>query len=796
MTVISIRGLRAGASLLAMAVAMGLAAGEASAQAGNTGAVPAEAGRVYRFDIPAKPLLAALTEFTVATGVQVFRPSGEAIGGTSAPVAGSFTAEQALSRLLSGTGLVFSFTGPRTVALTRAPGGSGGATVLAPVTVTSSSGSDVDLGNYAVKRTTAGTKTDTPISKVPSSVQVIPRAVFDDQQSLRVEEALRNVSGTVFVDGGEGKTFFSRGFSASLFIDGVLRTEFTDGDGYAADLDSFNVQRLEVLKGPASVLYGRGNPGGTINIVTKRPLSEPSYEVRGTMGAHGLARGAIDLTGPLDAGGQFGYRLNAAYEHAESFRDEVESERKHIAPVFQWKPTGDTVVLLDIEVADIDQTPDSGIPRSGNGPLAGVPRDRFLGEPTDSSQNNKEQVRLRLEHSFSDATSVRGGVGYSDTRNKSYFTRGNALAGDGRTVTRSIIDSAFEFEDIDAQVDLTQKVRLGGQEHTLLFGIEAAKRETLSVFNSATASSIDAFNPVYGNTAPTGAFSLFQQTTERKTYGAFGQAQVSITDALTLVFGGRFDWVEQERTSGASLVKEDFAFSPRVGAVYQINDPLSVYATYSRSFTPVNGFPLAFGGELLAPERAELWETGVKLSLLEDRLIGNAALYQIERQNVGTPDLANPGFQINGGEQRSRGVEFDLSGEISPGWRIIASYGYTDARVINANNNTAGRRPAGIPKHSASLWSTYEIRTGDLAGLGFGGGVFFVDDRFGNPANTFTVDSYVRVDATVYYRLDNYTFRLNVQNLLDEEYYLNPTRPNFLAPGSPTTFLFSIQGAF
>ncbi len=782
---------------MALLMAIGLWATEVRAQGSGAGVVGADAARVHRFDMPAKPLLEALAEFTAATGVQVFRPSGQAIGGMSGAVSGSFTAEQALARLLSGTGLVFSFTDARTVALTAAPGSSDGATVLAPVTVTSTQDAGGEMTrSYSARRASAGTKTDTPLEKVPASVQVVPRAVFDDQQALRVEEALRNVSGTVFVDGGEGKTFFSRGFSASLFMDGALRTEFTDGDGYSADLDSFNVQRIEVLKGPSSVLYGRGNPGGTINIVTKRPQAEQSFDVRATMGAHGLARGAVDLGGPLDEQGIFGYRLNAVYEHAESFRDEVESDRKHIAPMMQWKPTGDTVVLLDVELADIDQTPDVGIPRIGNGPLGGVPRDRFLGEPTDNSQNNKEQVRLRVEHAFSEATSLRAGLGYADTRNKSYFTRGNALAADGRTLNRSIIDSAFEFQDLDAQVDLTQKVWLGGQEHTLLFGVEAAKRDTLSIFNSAAAAPIDVFNPVYGNTAPTGAFSLFRQGTERKSYGAFGQAQISISDALTLVFGGRFDWVEQERTTGTPLMKDDFAFSPRVGAVYQVAEPISVYATYARSFTPVNGFPLTFGGETLEPERGELWEGGVKLGLLDDRLTANAALYQIERQNVGTPDLANPGFQINAGEQRSRGVEFDLAGELMPGWRLIASYAYTDARVTKAANNTAGRRPAGIPKHSASLWSTYEFRSGDLAGLGFGAGVFVVDNRYGNAANTFEVDGYLRADATVYYRFENYTFRLNVQNLFDEEYYLNPTRANFLLPGSPTTFLFSIQGNF
>ena len=651
---------------------------------------------------------------------------------------------------------------------------------------------------YRTKSATTATKTDTPIEKIPGSVQVIPRAVLDDQQTLRVEEALRNVSGTVFVDGGEGKTFFSRGFSASITQDGLSRTEFTDGDSYGGDLDPYNVERIEVLKGPASILYGRGNPGGTINIITKRPLAEPVYSGRFTVGSFGLFRESIDLTGPLTEDKQFAYRLNAVREDAESFRDEVESERTLFSPVLQWTPRAGTTFLLDGEYAEIKQTPDVGLPRIGNGILAGVPRERFLGEPTDQFRSYKHQGRVRLEHAFSDSTELKTTLALSDTENTDWFTRGSALQANQRTLNRSIIDSGFHFKDVVLQNDLTTKAELAGMEHTFLIGIDLSQRETTSIFNSASASPIDVFNPVYGNTAPTSAFSRFRQDTERRLGGLYVQDQIALSDELSFVAGGRFDKVVQEgwQPTQTLATKKDDAFSPRAGIIYQPIKPISLYAAYSQSFTPPNGFPLSFGGQVLEAETADLYETGVKASLFGDRLLATFALYKITRENVPTADLANPGFQTSTGEQQSRGFEVDLAGEIVRGWRLIAAYAYTDAEITRDATVRPGNRPAGIPEHSGSVWTTYELQDGSLQGLGGGGGVTYVGDRFGNNANTFEVENYTRTDATVFYRQAGYTLRFGINNVFDRDYFLNPTRQNFLLPGAPRTFLATVQATF
>jgi iron complex outermembrane receptor protein len=677
--------------------------------------------------------------------------------------------------------------GAQTTAPTEAP------SVLPPISVEQGAPAP-----YHAPTSTTGTKTDTPLEKIPAGIKVVPRDVIDDQQILRVEDALRNVSGTSFVDGGEGKTIFSRGFSAAIFRDGVSRTEFTDGDAYAGDLDSYNVERIEVLKGPASVLYGRGNPGATVNIVTKRPLAIPRYSGTFSLGSYDLFREAIDLNAPLDGAGEFAVRLNAVREDAESFRDEVDSYRTLAAPVFQWRPRAGTTLLLDGEFAEIRQTPDVGLPRVGSGIVAGLPRERFLGEPSDEFKSDKRQARARLEHAFSDSTELRTTLVYAKTRNEDYFTRGAALQADGRTLTRSIIDSAFEFTDLVLQNDVTTKLDVAGMGHTFLVGLELGRRDTLSIFNSAPAFAIDIFAPTYGATGATGAFSLFRQDTERALAGLYLQDQIALTDSLTAVLGGRFDYVTQEGSSGGRGLptKDDFAFSPRAGLVYQPIPPLSLYGAYSRSFTPVNGFPLSFGGETLEAERAELYEAGAKLNLLGDRLSITGAIYEITRENVATADLANPGFQTSTGEQRSRGFEFDLAGEILPGWRAIAAYSFLEARITADARIPENNQPAGIPKHSGSLWTTYELRDGWAQGLGFGGGVVYVGRRQGDNANTFQLDDYTRADLAVFYAQPGYTVRLNVNNVLDSEYFLNPTRANFLLPAAPRTFLASVQVAF
>lgn len=666
---------------------------------------------------------------------------------------------------------------------------------------------------YAAGGSAVGTKTDTPIENIPAAVVVIPRDVIDDQQALRIDEVLRNVPGTFVTDAGEGETITSRGFGATVYVDGFLRSEFTAGEiGPSADLDTYNIERVDVLKGPSSVLFGRGNPGGAINLITKRPLAVPRYVAGTTFGSDGLIRPYVDLSGPLTKDGRLAYRFNAVSENADSFRDEIETDRLLAAPTIAWAPTRDTTITVFGDFADINNMPDIGVPRQpGSGRIFnGVPISRFLGEPTDFDDLEKREGRAIIEHAFSPNWGLRTGLQYSDVQSETDFTRASGVAADGRTVNRGIIRSGFGFEDAFMQTDLTGKVWTGPLAHKLLFGMELGNRKTDVLFSSASASPIDLFKPVYGRDQPLSPFFIFTQAADRDTLGLYVQDQVSLFDERLIFVGGtRFDRVEQDGTTGVGNsntgvtssilpVKKDEANSPRAGVVVKPLRGVSLYAQYAESFAPVNGFPLAFDGTVLEPETAVLREAGVKTEFFGGRLQSTLAFYDIERENLGVADPINPGFQIPVGKQESRGIDFDVSGEIARGWRIIGAYAYIDAEILDDGplGLTEGNRPINVPEHSGSVFSVYQFQDGPWKGFGFGGGLFYVGDRFGNLANTFVLDDYIRADATLLYETDRYTARLNVTNLFDETIILNSARANFLKVDAPRSYIATLNYKF
>ncbi len=666
---------------------------------------------------------------------------------------------------------------------------------------------------YVAGNSAVGTKTDTPIENVPAAVQVVPRAVIEDQQALRIDEVLRNVPGTFVTESGEGATITSRGLGATVYVDGFLRSEFTAGEiGSSADLDTYNIERVDVLKGPSSVLFGRGNPGGAINLITKRPLGQPRYVSGITFGSDELIRPYVDLSGPLNADGSLAYRLNAVSENAESFRDVIESDRLLAAPTIAWAPTRNTTITVFGDFADINDMPDIGVPREpGSGRIfKGVPISRFLGEPTDFDDLEKREGRAIIEHSFSPDWGLRTGLQYSDVQSETDFTRASGVAADRRTVNRSVVRTGSGFEDAFMQTDLTGKVWTGPLAHKLLFGIELGNRKTNVLFSQAGASPIDLFKPVYGRDQPLGPFFIFTQAADRDTLSLYAQDQMSLFDErLIFVAGTRFDRVEQEgrEASGMSNIgltsslvpnKEDEANSPRAGVVVKPLRGVSLYAQYAESFAPVNGFPLAFDGTVLEPETAVLREAGVKTEFFGGRLQSTLAFYDIERENLGVADPINPGFQIPVGKQESRGVDFDVSGEIVPGWRLIAAYAYIDVAILDDGplGLNDGNRPINVPEHSGSIFSVYQFQDGPMKGFGFGGGLFYVGDRFGDLANTFFLEDYIRADATLFYETDRYTARLNVTNLFDEEIILNSARANFLKVDAPRSYLATLQYKF
>ncbi|MBW4644151.1 MAG: TonB-dependent siderophore receptor [Goleter apudmare HA4340-LM2] len=663
-----------------------------------------------------------------------------------------------------------------------------------------------EQSGYRVREGSTATRTDTPLRDIPANIQVIPRQVLEDQGAVRLDEALRNVGGVTFASsfGNRGQNFLVRGFSATQYRNG-LREDAGGGGSFNSRTaqETADLERIEVLKGPASVLFGQGEPGGIINLVTKKPLSTPYYNIDFTAGSFDFYRPTLDFSGPLNDDGSLAYRLNIAYESAGSFRDFVDSRRYFIAPSLSWTISPSTKLTLEASYLQDRRSPDSGlIVLNGSDRPANLPFNRALFDPENSAINFDEtRAYIYLDHKFSDDISVRSAFRY--TTSFESFREGlsfiNRLRADNRTVELGISSTDQFFETYTFQNDLVWKFKTGAIAHTLLFGLEV--NNAFGQFSSQvppeqqniTGGLLDIFEPNYDAITYTGGFQVFEDGDfqKRNMLGVYLQDQITLADNLKLLVGGRFDSVDTEQlfqVDNFTVKQTDSAFSPRFGLVYQPNENLSLYASYSRSFVPSLGQSAT--NTQFEPTRGTQYEIGAKADFLDGRLSTTLSAYDITRSNITTPDPDNPNFSIQVGEQRGRGIDLDIVGEISPGWNIIASYALLDATITRDNRFEVGNRLNNIPNNAASLWTTYTVQSGDLRGLGFGAGAFFVGERTGDLANSFMLPSYTRFDAAIYYNRDNFRAALNLRNLFDTQYFAGSQGRTSVIPGAP----FEVRG--
>lgn len=658
---------------------------------------------------------------------------------------------------------------------------------------------------YSVPDATTATRTETPIRDIPQSIQVVPQQVLEDRQVTRLEDALRNVSGVFSGNnfGGTTDSFNVRGFADATTLRDGFKDSFTESGLILRD--PANIEQIEVLKGPASVLYGNVEPGGVVNVVTKQPLADPFSNANLSIGTYSFYRPSFDISGPLTPERELLYRLNVA------------SERVFVAPVLGWK-IGDSLrdssasrTNLSINTSYLydRRTFDRGIVAFGEG-IADIPRDRFLGEPSDFRQSKQFNISYSLEHQFNDNLKIRNAFQY--LQNNETVKNTNALELDQTTgeLLRDYFDNANEFKIYVMQTELTSEFNTGSFEHQLLFGFDL-QRSTLEGFFKTPSDafdptieerltpSINIFNPVY-NQRPRPERSelifLRDDKTTVDSLGIFLQDQITLTDNLKILVSGRFDTVTQrneDNLAASETSQSNQAFSPRIGIVYQPIEPISLYASYSRSFAPNSG--IRADGSFLKPTRGTQYEVGIKTELNE-RFTATLAAYQITKTNIATTDLIQEAFSLAIGEQRSRGIELDISGEISPGWNIIASYSNTNAEITESTDFPVGNKIPNVPRNQASLWTTYELQNGGLQGLGFGLGLFYVDARQGDLESSFELPSYLRTAAAIFYRRHNWRAAINLQNLFDVGYF-EPSEigRNTVIPGTPLTVIgsFSIE---
>ncbi|BCA56531.1 Ferrichrome-iron receptor [Nitrospira sp. KM1] len=771
-----------------------------------------------KLDIPPQDLSGGLSALAAQANIQVLYASDLVAGKTTKGVVGTVTPDEAMQQLLDGTGLQHTFTDSKTVTIQRRiPAGAalGGAAVAAeaaskPVKVPEIVVKDVrerdDFNNYVAEDSNTATRTDTPMLQVPQSVEVVTQKVMQDQRAIRVEQALRNVSGVALGDVGQSgiaaDVAYCRGFPCGYFKN-YLRNE--DQNQALTYRDVSNMQRLEVLKGPASVLYGRSEPGGIINIITKQPQADRYASIDQVFGSYNYYRTMIDVTGPLDEGKKVLFRVNGAYENTGSFRDFVHGQRYFIAPVFLWQAGNNTTLTFEGEYIRDRRTPDFGVPAIGDRPV-NMAKSTFYGEAFDTLAFEEGRAGAVLTHRFSDQWRIESRLRADISKASAYRTFALSVLPGNQDMARFFFNQLAKIQSYYWRNDVIGKVSTGSIKHEILTGVEIGRQYASYDQGFGFFDTISIYNPVHGLTPGPDPGKTPVSRNFANALGGYVQDQISVLDNFQVLIGARGDYFYQHTDLPGSEAKaENYGFSPRIGVSYQPIPQASVYANVTRSFQPNFG-PFTVADNQFKPTTATQYEAGVKTVIVPDRLTSTLAIYRILKKDVLAVNPADPtGFSfVQTGAQRSQGVEFDVTAQLAQGWRAIATYAYTDARIAADTSIAVGNRIPLVARHTGSLWTTYDFQVAPLKGFGVGGGMFAVGERAGDLANTFELPGYVRADAAVYYRKPeifphtNLIAQLNVQNLLNQNYFYSGGQSQTSAAywGAPVTFFGSIKLEF
>jgi len=639
---------------------------------------------------------------------------------------------------------------------------------------------------YTTTEATSATKTDTRLLETPQAVSVVPQKLIKDQGARRLEDVIKNTAGVT--PGGyysEWDYYRIRGFDAAF-------TTYWDGlrGDYGKNVEIFGVERVEILKGPASSLYGQGPLGGLVNVVSKKPRPENFADVQFTLGMHDFVEPAIDAGLALNDAKTVYLRLNALYRQRDSFVDFVDGERVFIAPSLTWEISPDTkLTILTSYTHDRDHT-SMGLPARGTvlpNPNGGIPINRFVGEP-DSNEVDQWRVRLGYEftHRFNEVLSLR--QNFSASRlwqdwNDIYYP--SFMGPDQRTLFRYPYSTREELDRLAVDTALEARFNTGPIEHYLVGGVDYYSSDSHSTTdqidyaNLGSYAPLDVFAPRYHAPKPPYATTT-ESTTKSDWWGVYLQEHAKL-DRFTLLLGARYDW-----TSSGDFDAEDF--TGRLGMTYEVVKGVALYANYSQSFNP-QWFSKDALGNPVEPETGENWEAGIKAELIEGRLTGMISAYHLTRENLATSNLSTPDpfDSIVSGEQRSQGIEVEAAWRITPSWDLTLAYSYTDAEITEDNTLPVGFRLAGVPEHAFSAWMKYTIREGTFKGLGFGIGGRYYSAQQGDQTYTtnFQLPAYGVIDAAISYERGPFHAQINVTNLLDREYYVGAYSDLYVLPGEP-----------
>ncbi|MEX9232676.1 ferrichrome porin FhuA [Citrobacter cronae] len=662
----------------------------------------------------------------------------------------------------------------------------------------------------AARQSATATKTDTPIQKVPQSISVVTAEEMALHQPKSVKEALSYTPGVAVGTRGASNTYdylIIRGFAA----DGQSQNNYLNGlkmqGNFYNDavIDPYMLERAEVMRGPVSVLYGKSNPGGLLNMVSKRPTTEPLKEVQFKMGTDSLFQTGFDFSDALDDDGVYSYRLTGLARSANAQQQGAEEQRYAIAPSFSWRPDDKTNFTF---LSYFQNEPETGyygwLPKEGtvsklpNG--SRLPTDFNEGANNNTYSRNEKMVGYSFDHEFNDTFTVRQNLRYAQNKVSQNSVYGYGMCSDplytkdpanspcasvpqsdwGHTLTRQYVDDNEKLQNFAVDTQVQSKFATGSLDHTLLTGVDymRMRNDINSWFGWAgSVAPSDIYNldrSDFDFGAHTGPGAPYRVLNKQEQTGLYAQDQMQ-WDKVLVTLGGRYDWAKQDslnRVSGVQDSRDDRQFTWRGGVNYLFDNGVTPYFSYSESFEPAS--QTGASGNIFAPSKGKQYEAGVKYVPSDRPIVLTGAVYQLTKTNNLMADPNGSLFSVEGGEIRSRGVEIEAKAALSASVNVVGSYTYTDAEYTT-DTNYKGNTPAQVPKHMASLWGDYTIYDGALSGLTLGTGARLTGSSYGDPANSFKVGSYTVVDALVRYDLARVgmagsNVALHVNNLLDREY--------------------------
>lgn len=784
--------------LVGSALLLGAMAGQpARAQSELTGNV--------NLSIPGKPLLAALADFTAATGIQIVRPGGAPISGKTAGVTGTVSPDAAIRQILGGTGLSYRFVDSRTIAIFRTGEAipnlnvNDGSTALETITVDGDQAwGPVD--GLVASRTAAATKTGADVLTLAQSVSTVSREQVEKQGARTVEEALNYASGVSTQISGVNNSqdiLSIRGFSGeNQYLDGL---SIPTGTLTGARIEPYGLERLDILRGPSSSLYGEMPPGGIVSMTSKRPTDEIFREVRLQYGNNEQASAAFDFSGPVDQDDTFLYRLTGLGSLDDTHVDFENKKRVFIAPALTWKPDEDTTFTLlgqyqkDRSLQAFQVLPVYGTLWDNPG-FGKIAPDVYHGEPSfDHYIHEQASIGYAFEHRFDDGLILRQNL-QSRRQTVDSHAISSATLDPGTSVGYGRWISAETQDDRVFAVDtnLEAKFDTGAASHTTLLGLDyrlTTGQYTFATDGGAAGLTLDFYNPIYQDalTVPLELWSHDWQ--EQRQIGIYAQDQIEI-GGWNIIASGRYDWVRgesrNEMTGDYGTPTKDSKFTGRLGVSYLFDNGISPYASISTSFNPLSGS--TFDGTPYAPTTALQYEAGIKYRPQAFNALFSASVFDITQQNILTPDpdpdhiATMPWAKVQLGEGRVRGLELEARAEFGNGFSLISAYTFLNSEITKGTgkDTTLGNDLPTTPRHQAALWLDYTVPDGTLEGLSFGGGVRYKGANYGDADNVFKAPGVVLVDAAIRYDFkalspdyDGVTFALNGSNLFDKVYVAN-----------------------